>query len=172
MVCIEENWKPLIYNNINYGDRFEISNYGNIRNVKTKHIYKCHINKNGYLQVCVSLGSRKNKIVVKIHRAVAENFVANPANKKSVNHIDGNKLNNYYENLEWVTNKENTHHALENDLLTYRKLSTKDIIYIFSIKSKYKNMNNTEIAQRFNVSEATIRDIMKGRTWTYLTNKL
>lgn len=42
-----------------------------------------------------------------IHRSVALMYVDNPDNKPFVNHIDENKLNNHYTNLEWVTDAEN-----------------------------------------------------------------
>lgn len=48
-----------------------------------------------------------------IHRLVAMYFVANPYNKTIVNHIDGNKLNNHYTNVEWVTASENNVHAIK-----------------------------------------------------------
>ena len=58
---------------------------------------------NGYLQVNLS-GIRVPQLV---HRLVAKAFIPNPENKPTVDHINGNKLDNRVENLRWVTQKEN-----------------------------------------------------------------
>lgn len=61
----------------------------------------------------------------KIHRIVAQLFVEKPERHKDksfdelqVNHKDGNKINNDYRNLEWVTNAENAKHAWDIGLST------------------------------------------------------
>ena len=65
-------------------------------------------------------GERYEKLVIKIngkatsryvHRMVAETFIENPDNKKTVNHLDGNKMNNCVSNLEWATSSENNYHS-------------------------------------------------------------
>lgn len=55
------------------------------------------------------------------HRIVAENFIPNPYNKQTVNHIDGNKHNNHVSNLEWNTYQENNQHAADACIKTDMK---------------------------------------------------
>ena len=89
----QEIWKTLIYQGKEFPD-FEVSNFGQLRNIKTGTLYRQHINPYGYCQVCVSLGSRNKKKVFKLHKAVAETFIPNPENKPEVNHKNGDKNKN------------------------------------------------------------------------------
>ena len=108
----EEIWKDVVgYSN------YEVSSIGRIRNKRTGNILKPIVDKDGYFRVHLN-NDRNIKIV---HRLVAEAFVENPLKKPQVNHIDGNKSNNSYENLEWCTSFENNMHALDTGLRNIRK---------------------------------------------------
>jgi hypothetical protein len=94
----------------------EIDNYSNYRIYNNGQIYGDYIKKyltpsivNGYYRV--SLWRDNIGKSCYIHRLVAQLFCDNSDNKPIVNHRDGNKLNNHYTNLEWVTCSENNKHA-------------------------------------------------------------
>jgi len=63
----------------------------------------------GYCYVSFSTKNKSKKY--RVNRLVAKYFIANPDNKPYVNHLDGDKLNNHYKNLEWSTASENMYHA-------------------------------------------------------------
>ena len=60
-------------------------------------------------------------------------FVPNPENKPQVNHIDGNKINNCVENLEWCNQSYNTKHAYKNNLIKHYKIE----INQYDLKGNY-----------------------------------
>jgi hypothetical protein len=113
---MEEIWKDVV----GYKDYFSISNYGNLlakeRMVNKgegfflvkEHPVKPFVTKCGYLQYNLAInGTVKKKYA---HRLVAEAFIPKVDNKFEINHIDGNKKNNFVENLEWCNRKENMRH--------------------------------------------------------------
>ncbi len=61
---------------------------------------------------------------VSVHRLVAAAFVENPNNYPEVNHIDSNKLNNHYTNLEWVTKSQNIQHSYDNGRVTKKGIES------------------------------------------------
>lgn len=109
-----------------FDEIYEVSNFGRVRShhnnrwskIKDYKILKLQINGPGYPYII--LHKDKQLKMVRIHRLVAEYFVPNPDNKPIVNHIDANKTNNYYKNLEWVTDQENRDHASKLGLLSNR----------------------------------------------------
>jgi hypothetical protein len=116
---------------------YQISDTGLVRNSKTLQIKKSVAGgTSAYLMTSIYIkdGKRKNHLV---HRLVAKYFVDNPHNKEQVNHIDGDKLNNSYDNLEWVTPKENMKHAFESGL--YKKFNNQ------TYKGKFGSEHNRSI---------------------------
>lgn len=78
--------------------------------MKKGRVLKTNLSTSGYY--CVTLSNRKKHY---IHRIVATTFLGEMPTKLEVNHIDGNKLNNRLENLEWVTRIENIRHFHKNN---------------------------------------------------------
>ena len=93
--------KQIYINNV--PTNFWIENTGRLRNARTKRWLKGGINKGYHLY---SLYFRGKQYTFYTHRLVAEYFVPNPKNFSIVHHKDGNRLNNFYLNLEWIDAKE------------------------------------------------------------------
>ena len=89
------------------GDAYRLKNY-EFKKAKTALA-------TGYKIVWMNIKGKQKHYY--LHRLIAEAFIPNPDNKPQVNHIDGNKTNNNVENLEWVTSKENVHHAIRTGLM-------------------------------------------------------
>ena len=108
--------KQIIVNNIR--TTYYITEEGRCFNEKTNKFLKGQIMKNGYLSYQITLPSGEKKRLY-AHRLVAQAFLEEKKDKKEVNHKDGNKLNNYIDNLEWVNSSENKIHAIKNGLRKY-----------------------------------------------------
>ena len=125
---MEEIWKDII----GYEGRYQISNFGRVKSLLKKHrknkdsFMDIRKNKGGYLTA--GLRSATKKANPQVHRLVAIAFIQNPESKPQVNHIDGNKENNYAVNLEWVTASENIIHAFKTGLRSFDKLKQQGIL--------------------------------------------
>lgn len=104
------------------------------------------------------------------NRLVAEAYIHNPENKPTVNHIDGNKQNNYYKNLELATLNEQMSHAykigLKKPMRTNCLLTDDQVREIRkTYKSHSKEFSMKALAKRYNVSEPTIDKCVHYRTY-------
>ena len=94
-----------------YEEMYVISKEGKLYSLRRGRFLKPFRNEKGYLvvELCKN-GTRRS---CKLHRLVAETFVANPKGHTEVNHKDGNKTNNCAKNLEWCSRSENIKHAYD-----------------------------------------------------------
>ena len=96
-----------------YEGLYEVSTEGRVRGAKrsgcTGKPLKGRVDHGGYHVVTLTRACVSKH--VRTHRLVALAFIPNPEGKRTVNHIDGDKLNNCVDNLEWATHSENHKHA-------------------------------------------------------------
>lgn len=112
--------KQIILNNISTS--YYITETGKCYNTNTGKYLVGQVGKNGYFSFNLTLpdGSKKRCYA---HRLVAQAFIPNQdETKNQINHIDGNKLNNCVENLEWCTQSENQQHAVEQELRCFNHI--------------------------------------------------
>jgi hypothetical protein len=88
--------------------RYKITPDGDVYSIKYKRAMKLQTNASGYKWIQFSVDSQKKNYY--IHQLVTMHYIPNPDKKPFVNHKDGNKTNNKIDNLEWVTQSENTQH--------------------------------------------------------------
>lgn len=170
-------WRGLIYQGIDFSNKYIVSEYGDVKNIQTEIVLKPHVNKGGYKYVCISLnkalGMGKRKVIL-IHKAVAYNYLKNPNNYNTVDHIDADKTNNHFSNLEWVTPKENTLRAYKKGLIKkitnnpHQKLTE---IQVKEIKALLKESKYThkEIAIMYNVTRGNITQIANGQIYKWVS---
>ncbi len=158
---MKEKWKDTYI----YGEQYQVSNFGNVRNKFTGHVLATQEDKKGYLRVRLSLHDKKAS--AKVHRLVAVAFIPNPCGKPQVNHIDTDKHNNSVENLEWVTNGENQIHAYKTGLnyVTGRAGRKKIPVYKVEIKTgraleAYQSI--AEAAMKNRIYPANIEKVLAG----------
>ena len=87
----------------------EIWSYPNCQTKWRWHKKYTFVGNRGY--ECATLYYGKKSCSYPVHVLVAKAFIPNPEGKKHVNHLDGNKLYNHKNNLEWATAQENDQHA-------------------------------------------------------------
>jgi len=178
---IIEEWKDVV----GYEGLYAVSNLGNIKSLSywrfitpnnKYHFYKerplkpC-TTKDGYLQVRLSKKNGGNSFL--LHRLIAIAFIPNPEKKSEVNHKLGIKNDNRVTELEWVTPKENSHHAHSNNLMKSCK-GTKNAaaklteIQVLEIRAIGKSKTIKSIAEQYNVDTSTIGRILHNTHWKHL----
>jgi hypothetical protein len=168
-----EEWKPVV----GYEEAYEVSNRGRVRRsgrstgATLGRLMKQNLFKHGihlYVGLCPyrqgHQGLRKNQKKIPVHMIVAEAFLGPRPPGMHINHIDGNGLNNWAENLEYCTPTRNVHHALLTGL-TKHNLTPE---MVRAIRALPAELTHREIARRYGIHESQISRLRRGLVWTFV----
>ncbi len=158
-----------------YEGLFSVTSDGGVWSHRSKRFMNQHKNNSGYQMVWFKVNGKKKAMLV--HRLVAAAYIDNPKCKEHVNHLSGNKEENFVDNLEWATAGENMKHSWDEGLRVSserhkkssaangkksRKLSNENVI---SIRAEYKNSTCRELGEKYNVAMQTIHKIINNETY-------
>jgi len=157
-----EELPRLIFNN------YFITEMGVAINKKTCRVIKTHVSAHGYLDLTVSIFGKRG--IYSMHRLVALRFLPLVKGKPEVNHIDGNKRNNFLGNLEWVTHKENMRHAFESGFIhkgekcSKSKLTEEQVNFIIN----NPEIKPIELSKKYNTCLSNISAIRTNKSWKHI----
>lgn len=147
---------------------------------KRRNGYIKPVTMNGRYQY-VHLLNKKDGIdkTVRLHRIVAEAFIANPNNYTQVNHINGNKCDNRAANLEWCNAYQNMRHAINAGLWNTKgehnpsaKLTAEQVK---KIRKEYirgsKAHGTVALGAKYGVSSVMIGKIVNNKNWVFKTTE-
>lgn len=138
----------------------EIIRKEKIKYGKTPTILKLCVKKSGYCVVTLWLDNKKRKQVY-IHRLVAQTFIPNPNNYKTVNHKDENKQNNCVENLEWCNQRYNNCYGTRLKRVAHNNKLKKKIKCYFSEGNEKIFSSINEASRKMKVPKISIYKSIK-----------
>ena len=158
---IKEIWKQ-----ITGLEGYFVSNYGRVKSYR-QHKKKGKLKKQacskGFYFVIISVCGKQKSLY--IHKIVAEAFIENPDNSKYVKHVNGDKNDNFYGNLKWITAKE-TKIGKHNKpgIPIYTKLKPEQVS---EIKFQLNNgAVQAHLAREYGISDMQITRIKRGENWS------
>lgn len=182
MGIVAEEWRDVV----GYEGTYQISDRGAVRSVDRTWVHpngsvhicrgqakRCRNNERGYEKVRLKkFGERPRWFMV--HRVVGAAFIGPCPKGLQVNHIDGNKQNNFKENLEYVTPKENREHAVRIGLMDGNRggakipsrLTAETVIQIRNLHAS--GVSYCQLARDFGVVHDTIRSAVLRKTWAHV----
>lgn len=172
-----EEWKDVV----GFEGIYKVSNLGRIRSMgyggKSGKILANHIDKGGYQKIRLTKNGSSYSFLV--HRLVAQAWIPNPNDYKTVNHKDFNTQNNRVENLEWMSQWQNNEYSRKAGHYHYsekareaarnnRKISDEIAKLIYA--DFQSGVKQSELAAKYNVTRAFVCRLVHGRCRTDITN--
>lgn len=185
-ILFTEEWKDIK----GYEGLYKISSFGRIKTLMRKEsllnkiglpmvrvrkeaIKKQKVYPRGYLGI--DLIKDKIKETVYVHRLVAEQFIPNPENKRTVNHKKAVKSDNRFHQLEWATYAEQFKHSralgIHDDYGSKSKMSKLNESQVIDIRQRAKSgkCSSSELAKEYSVSTGNINCIVRRQTWKHVS---
>lgn len=163
-----EEWKPIV----GYEGLYSISSFGRVKCDSARRkswvgkIVQDHLLNSGYLRINIRdrEGLRKGYTV---HKLATRAFLGERQSNQEVNHKDSNKLNNNISNLEYVTKRENSLHALGKGRTKQFKLTENQVR---EIREKYCTGSRSQVnlASEYGVRQSTISSIVIRESWSHI----
>lgn len=145
---------------------YKVSNLGRIYSIRNNKFLKATPNSLHTNRLYIKLYKDKKQYTFILARLVAKAFIPNPQHLTTVNHKDGNPLNNRIENLEWLSNADNIRHAYKTGLQksghrrSTAKYTKQEILNMYRMHDA--GLSSNAIAAVYNGSGRSIRRILSG----------
>lgn len=178
MATTNERWLPVNWRG--FEKHYSVSSLGRIRSEITRpgttagKIKSCFAGQHGYVLAALSVGGVNHR--VGLHQLVALAFIPNPEGKRCVNHKNGNRADNRVENLNWMTHKENSQHAMKDlgwaekrkrGSAHFRAKVTEAIVMEIRRKAAAGVMLK-DIAAEVGLNASTVSSIVARRYWKHI----
>lgn len=157
----DERWLPV------YCDpRYEVSDLGRVRVVRTGHVLKPYPNAGNYLRV--NIGGR----MIAVHKIVLTTFVGVRPDRHEGAHLNGDRHDNRLNNLEWLSHAENEaqrqkHGRVPRGSKCYNaKLTEDSVVAIRSLAAS--GVDRKTIARAFGVHRVVVQRILGGEGWSHV----
>jgi DNA-binding transcriptional regulator YiaG len=175
-----EIWKDVV----GWEGLYQVSSLGRFKSLsrektigaRGKILMKSFLMKQGQSRGYFYIIFYRNGIIEKhqSHRVVANHFIKNSENKRTVNHINGNKKDNTINNLEWLNDSEQQKHAVKiglrnktlgenSNLSKLNETSVKEIRELHKQKIK-----QNELASIYKINRNTVHNIVNNITWKHI----
>lgn len=127
----------------------------------------------GYLRVGLTdeTGHQRAR---RVHILVAEAFIGPRPEGLQLNHKDGNKINNHWSNLEYVTASENSTHAVKMGLRhspcgSAHKRSKLTEEQVLEIRRRYSSGGDSAgLAKEFGIDKSNVWLIVTRKAWKHV----
>lgn len=175
----EVSVKPEIWKVIEDFPDYKVSNEGRVKSHKREKFWTSKGSLTGAGYFFVMLCNREGNFTRTVHTLVLETFLSPRPEGYIANHRDGNKQNNYIENLEWVTPSENIKHAYKLGLTkslgwsqgigennSHSKLKDGEVWLIKRLL--WFEYPQRKIAKMFSIGKSTVTHINLGESWTHI----